>query len=344
MEAAGTPAIDSTSTYATFWRRFAAFLIDSSLIHLLMLPFLLWYFKGSGFWDLVTMGYKAYKAGLFSGDNSMIIGGLFGSGLNAIVVLVGARAVFDLLYHGIWESSKFQATPGKMATHVKVVDENGNRLTLLRSLSRNLLKIISNITLLLGYLMALVTERHQALHDKISNCYVLKTSFPVPHMKGVQYAGFLRRLLAFVLDWILLFILCTPISLLFKGDEQQIQEFFRNYLTNPNALTIPSIDLLLHQSFLVIITIFINFFYYASFESSRLQATPGKIAIGIRVTDTLGQRLSFWMAAGRYVNGKFISNLTLGVGYLMIAYTPKAQALHDELADTMVVKSQIPME
>ncbi len=343
MEAAGTPAIDSTSTYATFWRRLAAFLIDSTLIHLLMLPFVFWYFKASGFWSLVEMGNKAREAGLFTMDNSMFFASLFGSFFNALIIMISARALFDLLYHGIWEASRFQATPGKMATHLKVVDEHGNRLTLVRSFARNLLKIVSNCTLLLGYVMALITEKHQALHDKVTNCYVLKTSYPIPHMNGVIYAGFWRRAFAFIADSLLLGVLFSPLNMLFLNGDKRWEEIFEHNFKNPKDLWLPTIDLLIHQSWLVIITGFITFFYYASFESSRLQATPGKLAIGIRVTDSLGQKLTFWMAAGRYVS-RFVTQITLGIGYIMAGFTPKAQALHDELADTLVVKSQIPME
>lgn len=341
MEEVSTTAELSHTTYATFWRRLAAFIIDSSLIHLLMLPFLFMYFKSSGFWDLVLMARKAQQAGFIMGDNSMIIGSLFGSFVNALFVLVGARTVFDILYHGIWESSRFQATPGKMAVHLKVVDEQGQRLSLLRSCSRNLLKLLSNCTLLIGYLLALVTEKHQALHDKITNCYVLKTSYPIPHIQGTEYAGFWRRLFAYVLDWLTLLMLFSPLKIFMVSDSKSVQEIFIHNFKFPTDIWMPSIDEIIHESWLGIVTSFITFFYFASFESSRLQATPGKIAIGIRVTDVLGQRLSFWRAAGRYVC-KYVTQLTFLIGYIMAGFTPKAQALHDELADTLVIKSQVP--
>ena len=343
MEDIATTAIPVTSSYASFWRRFAAFIIDSTIIHLLMLPFLFWYFKSSGFWDLVLMAKKAHDAGFIMGDNSMIIGSLFGSFVNALFILIGARTLFDILYHGIWEASKFQATPGKMATHLKVVDQHGDRLSLLHSFARNFLKLLSNCTFLIGYLLALVTEKHQALHDKIAKCFVLKTSYPIPHMNGVEYAGFWRRLFAFVLDTVMLAVLFSPLKIFLLSDSKTLQEIFFHNFQVPSDPWMPTINEIIHESWLGIATAFISFFYFASFESSRLQATPGKLVIGIRVTDTLGQRLSFWMAAGRYVS-KYVSQLTLGIGYIMAAFTPKAQALHDELADTLVIKSQVPVE
>ena len=75
--------------------------------------------------------------------------------------------------------------------------------------------------------------------------------------------------------------------------------------------------------------------YYAWFESSPLMATPGKLALGLRVTDLDGRPTSFWRASARYV-ARILSNLTLGAGYLMVAFTARKQALHDLVAGTLV--------
>lgn len=80
-----------------------------------------------------------------------------------------------------------------------------------------------------------------------------------------------------------------------------------------------------------------HWLYYALFESSWLRATPGKLALGLRVTDLAGAQLGFGRASGRYF-GKWISGLTLGIGYLVAAFTEKKQALHDLMADCLVVK------
>ena len=77
--------------------------------------------------------------------------------------------------------------------------------------------------------------------------------------------------------------------------------------------------------------------YYAFFESSTLQATPGKLAVGIKVTDEKGDRISFGRASGRYF-GKILSELTLNIGYIMAGFTEKKQALHDLIAGTLVQK------
>ncbi len=77
--------------------------------------------------------------------------------------------------------------------------------------------------------------------------------------------------------------------------------------------------------------------YEALLTSSRWQATVGKKALGIVVTDENGGRISFPRATGRHF-GKWVSGLLLFAGYLIQPFTPKRQALHDILAGTLVVK------
>jgi len=76
--------------------------------------------------------------------------------------------------------------------------------------------------------------------------------------------------------------------------------------------------------------------YTALFESSAMQATPGKKAIGLKVTDLQGNRISFGRATGRYF-AEWITGMTFLVGYVMVAFTQKRQALHDMIAGTVVV-------
>ena len=71
--------------------------------------------------------------------------------------------------------------------------------------------------------------------------------------------------------------------------------------------------------------------YFALMESLRIQATVGKWALRIIVTDLEGRRISFGRATGRYF-AKLLSLVILFVGHLMIAFTGKKQGLHDMMA------------
>ena len=84
------------------------------------------------------------------------------------------------------------------------------------------------------------------------------------------------------------------------------------------------------------LVIVLAWLYGALMESSRYQATLGKMVLGIVVTDMNGQRVSIARATGRHF-GKWVSSLILGIGYLMIAFTEKKQGLHDIMAGCLVV-------
>ena len=86
-----------------------------------------------------------------------------------------------------------------------------------------------------------------------------------------------------------------------------------------------------------ITSMFTTWLYYALMESSSKQATLGKMACGLVVTDLQGRRIGFWQASGRRF-GMFISSFTLGIGFLMCAWTAKKQCLHDMMAGCLVFK------
>jgi uncharacterized RDD family membrane protein YckC len=85
------------------------------------------------------------------------------------------------------------------------------------------------------------------------------------------------------------------------------------------------------------INIGIGWLYQALMESSPSQATLGKMACGMKVTDENGNRITFARATGRYF-GEYLSALTLFIGYMMAGWTERKQALHDLLAGTLVVR------
>jgi uncharacterized RDD family membrane protein YckC len=83
--------------------------------------------------------------------------------------------------------------------------------------------------------------------------------------------------------------------------------------------------------------------YSAGLESSAKQATLGKLALGIKVTDLGGQRIGFGRATGRYF-AHIVTALTIGVGYAVAVFTRKRQTVHDMIAETLVVRSEFSPE
>ena len=76
--------------------------------------------------------------------------------------------------------------------------------------------------------------------------------------------------------------------------------------------------------------------YFGWMHSSEQQASLGKMAVGIKVVRTSGERISFARGIGRHF-ATILSAIILGIGYLMAAFTDRKQALHDMICDTLVV-------
>jgi uncharacterized RDD family membrane protein YckC len=85
------------------------------------------------------------------------------------------QALMNFFYKPLFESSVWQATPGKRVFSLKVTDIYGERIGLGRAVLRHLAWILSGLLLLVGYFMALFTVRKQCLHDKIVKTVVLST-------------------------------------------------------------------------------------------------------------------------------------------------------------------------
>ena len=89
--------------------------------------------------------------------------------------------------------------------------------------------------------------------------------------------------------------------------------------------------------FPISLNLIINWLYYAFMESSSHQATLGKMAMHIQVTDMQLHKISFATASLRWLC-KLFSVATFGIGYLMIAFTKRKQGLHDIMANCLVVR------
>jgi uncharacterized RDD family membrane protein YckC len=111
------------------------------------------------------------------------------------------------------------------------------------------------------------------------------------------------------------------------------------YLLDALILAIPNIILTRIGGAGSLAVIVVDWIYFAYQESSPAQATLGKRALGIKVTGTDGDPISFGRATGRYY-AKVLSFLIVLIRVIMVAFTPKKQGLHDMIASTLVVKSK----
>lgn len=145
---------------------------------------------------------------------------------------------------------------------------------------------------------------------------------PIVQPTNAVYANFGQRLLAYIID-----ALVTGIPLYF------LTSLFGLGL-DPEALAAGDTSGIFTY---YAITLIVPWLYFAFMETSDNQATFGKMALGLKVTDLQGGKISFGKASGRYW-GKMISAIILLIGYLMAIWTQKKQALHDIMAGCLVVK------
>jgi uncharacterized RDD family membrane protein YckC len=149
----------SGTQYGGFWIRFLAFLADSAIVFLV--------------------------------SALLVAGAAMALGLEVLAPVILAVWALGYLYWPVMHASARQATFGKAMLGLKVARLDGSRISILRSLGRELAKILSSAVFMVGYIMAAFTGRKQALHDLVASTYVIREgpSRVVPAL-AVAVAGF----------------------------------------------------------------------------------------------------------------------------------------------------------
>ena len=146
---------------------------------------------------------------------------------------------------------------------------------------------------------------------------------------AIRYGGFWIRVVAAIIDGILLGIVVFPVlgilglSIGLAGSQ----------------VSMPEIGVHLVRGIVGwVLFMGAGWLYEAGLESSSKQATVGKMALGLKVTDEDGRRISFARASARYFS-KILSRMILLIGYIMVGFTQRKQGLHDMIAGTLVTRA-----
>lgn len=150
----------------------------------------------------------------------------------------------------------------------------------------------------------------------VPNTYAAAAGAP-PVQAAQSYAGFGRRLVALVIDGIILVIVNSIVR-------------FALGTTVSDSTTLTSISF--------VVQVVLGWIYAATLISSGNQGTFGQMLLGIRVTDLNGNPVSFARATGRHFAGYISALLCLIGGYLFMLFTARRQTLHDLIAGTVVVR------
>jgi len=161
---------------------------------------------------------------------------------------------------------------------------------------------------------------------------------PVNASRRFPYGGFWLRLVAYFIDGLILgipFVLVVIVLIFVFGG---FGLMMRRHAVDPNDAALVAGPMFLVFLFMMLVFLGLNWLYFAGMESSERQATFGKAAMSLQVTDLEGRRLSFGHATGRFFSKIITGLIPLGIGYIMAGFTEKKQALHDMIAGTLVLR------
>lgn len=140
---------------------------------------------------------------------------------------------------------------------------------------------------------------------------------------ATTYAGFWIRAAALVIDSIIVWIIQIVLAIVLSAMAG---------LLSPDM----EADSLASVIMLALFSSAVGIAYYVVFTGSCGQ-TPGKMLMRLKVVRSDGSAMTYGRAALREILGKFVSGITLGVGYLMVVFDSHKQGLHDKIADTCVI-------
>ena len=149
------------------------------------------------------------------------------------------------------------------------------------------------------------------------------------------YGGFWIRLLAYIIDRIVLSVVATPFFfiLALPTISKIAHEAEQNQEPSPEF-----VFSVLGALSTFIVLVFIGYWLYeALLTSSAWQGTVGKRILRLKVTDEAGNRIGFGRATSRFF-AKLLSYLIFYIGFIMAAFTDRKRALHDMIAGTLVMK------
>lgn len=152
---------------------------------------------------------------------------------------------------------------------------------------------------------------------------------PAGKQRMIEYAGFWMRLLAYIVDAVILDVTVVVLA--------SIVGFVIGYAASasdvePNELVMQLLG--------TVVALGCGLLYYTYFTSGTWQATPGKRICGIHVICADGSRVTALLALGRYVS-YLVSALPLGIGFLMIGWNKEKKGLHDIMCDTRVIYGRL---
>lgn len=158
------------------------------------------------------------------------------------------------------------------------------------------------------------------------------TYFPAEHVGDLPgpylYAGFWVRLFAKIIDGVITFVAAFLLQMLAMLLHASMDSGF-------TLVTAESDDAFVLLSW--VLGMGLTLAYHVYFIG-RFGATPGKMAVGVKVIRADGQPVTYARALARHVV-EYLSAIILYLGYVIAVFDDQKRTLHDRLCDTRVVKA-----
>jgi len=158
---------------------------------------------------------------------------------------------------------------------------------------------------------------------------------PVARQLPRQFAGFWIRFVAVLIDGIILAVVGWIVQFAFLGAVLRPGRIMNSQ--DVNAETVGAAMGLVGLVFIVDIAIACG---YEAFFLGRFGATPGKMALSLKVVRPSGAPISYARGAGRYF-AKQLNLMTLMIGYIIAGFDSEKRGLHDMICDTRVIKTGV---
>ncbi len=162
---------------------------------------------------------------------------------------------------------------------------------------------------------------------------------PAAGAPGVLYAGFWLRVVAAIIDGLILTVPFAAIFLLLMASA--LPSLIHANEQEPLTIVMTILPRLL---LLGVIYLAGSWLYWSLMESSEWQATLGKKALGVYVTDLAGNRATFGRTSGRFFAGRgigmipYLGGLYFLISCILAGFSEKKQALHDMIANCLVMR------
>ena len=154
---------------------------------------------------------------------------------------------------------------------------------------------------------------------------------------AVRYGGFWLRFVAYLIDYTIVGIPMGIIAILLTGGSM-----FALSRLGPNPAPEDVMAAMMPMIGAVAVMSVAGMVLYCSYETFFLVkygATPGKMAMGLKVVRPDGSGIQVGRAIGRYFS-KVLSGMILYIGFIMVGFDSEKRALHDMICDTRVIKTR----